>query len=469
MRRDALTFSCVFLLAITAGAQSVPQSTSVPVRLNTPAVVSSSAEPALDPRKTYGLAELIDFAEARNPATRVAWEQAKVRAAEIGIARAALFPTIAVAAVEQQTRDRVLFGNAFYRQDINSVLPIVSVYYAVIDFGRSAGIEGAQAGLLAADFAFNNTHRQVIYAVTSAYYRLDSALAQQQAADATLMNAQTVQQAVEARLKNGLATLPDVLEARAATAQASYELETVRGLQRLAHGQLAEALGVRPTVAISVQPIGVTSLALGESADAFIGRALAKRPDLLAQAAQIQAAAAAVRSARSKYFPDVVFSGSGGDQYQNGYQPPGPAVSSTGVTWMAKLSANWTLFDGRARYNDLDRARSAQRQSEAEYAEMQDRIADEVWAAYSNVQTSLERQGAARALLAASQQSYDAVLEAYRYGVKNFLDVVAAQRTLAQARTDDVQSQAEVFINFAQLAFASGDLAPLPNGAVHNP
>lgn len=432
-------------------------------------MVSSSAEPALDPRKTYGLAELIDFAEARNPATRVAWEQAKVRAAEIGIARAALFPTIAVAAVEQQTRDRVLFGNAFYRQDINSVLPIVSVYYAVIDFGRSAGIEGAQAGLLAADFAFNNTHRQVIYAVTSAYYRLDSALAQQQAADATLMNAQTVQQAVEARLKNGLATLPDVLEARAATAQASYELETVRGLQRLAHGQLAEALGVRPTVAISVQPIGVTSLALGESADAFIGRALAKRPDLLAQAAQIQAAAAAVRSARSKYFPDVVFSGSGGDQYQNGYQPPGPAVSSTGVTWMAKLSANWTLFDGRARYNDLDRARSAQRQSEAEYAEMQDRIADEVWAAYSNVQTSLERQGAARALLAASQQSYDAVLEAYRYGVKNFLDVVAAQRTLAQARTDDVQSQAEVFINFAQLAFASGDLAPLPNGAVHNP
>lgn len=91
---------------------------------------------------------------------------------------------------------------------------------------------------------------------------------------------------------------------------------------------------------------------------------------------------------------------------------------------------------------------------------MQDRIAAEVWAAYSNVQTSLHRQDAARALLTASEQSYNAALEAYRLGVKNFLDVVSAQRTLAQARTAQVESQAEVLTNFAQLAFATADLAP---------
>ena len=93
---------------------------------------------------------------------------------------------------------------------------------------------------------------------------------------------------------------------------------------------------------------------------------------------------------------------------------------------------------------------------------MADHIAQEVWAAYSNVQTSLHRQEAAKVLLTAAEQSYDAALEAYRFGVKNFLDVVAAQRALAQARTAQVQSQAEVLTDFAQLAFATGDSVATP-------
>jgi outer membrane protein TolC len=100
---------------------------------------------------------------------------------------------------------------------------------------------------------------------------------------------------------------------------------------------------------------------------------------------------------------------------------------------------------------------------------MQDRAANEIYAAYSNVQTSIHRQQAAQALLTASEQSYDAALEAYRYGVKNFLDVVSAQRTLAQARTAQVQSQAEVLTNFAQLAFSTGDLIPPPASTAPKP
>src|SRR5687767_5876121 len=44
---------------------------------------------------------------------------------------------------------------------------------------------------------------------------------------ANLANAQTVQRAAEDRLKQGLATLPDVLEARSATAQAEFDLQVV--------------------------------------------------------------------------------------------------------------------------------------------------------------------------------------------------------------------------------------------------
>src|SRR5438132_13826120 len=41
--------------------------------------------PAINPRKTYNLAELIDIAQRSNPHTRVAWERARMAAAAAGL------------------------------------------------------------------------------------------------------------------------------------------------------------------------------------------------------------------------------------------------------------------------------------------------------------------------------------------------------------------------------------------------
>ena len=41
----------------------------------------------LDPAKIYTLAELIDIAEQQNPQTRLAWQQAKARAADLEMAK----------------------------------------------------------------------------------------------------------------------------------------------------------------------------------------------------------------------------------------------------------------------------------------------------------------------------------------------------------------------------------------------
>jgi hypothetical protein len=41
----------------------------------------------IDPERTYSLAELIDLAQAHNPEMRVAWEQARARAAARGAER----------------------------------------------------------------------------------------------------------------------------------------------------------------------------------------------------------------------------------------------------------------------------------------------------------------------------------------------------------------------------------------------
>ena len=208
--------------------------------------VPAAARPALDPDHSYTLPELVDLAERTNPETRVAWEQAKQKAAAAGVARSALFPTVAALA-SASINQYSLFVTRFYHEDLATFPAALNLSYTIFDFGtRGAKIDQAKAELLAADFSFNDTHRKIVFQVTETYYRLLDAMSQEDAAQATLTDAQTVQQAVEARLANGLATLPDVLEARAATAQAQYELASVQGLEEIARGALATILGVSP-------------------------------------------------------------------------------------------------------------------------------------------------------------------------------------------------------------------------------
>ena len=88
---------------------------------------------------------------------------------------------------------------------------------------------------------------------------------------------------------------------------------------------------------------------------------------------------------------------------------------------------------------------------------LRDKIADEVWAAYTNMRTALGQQQAAAALLTASQESYEAAHQSYGYGVRNLLDVVSAQKVLAQARSEDVSARMQLLLTATNLAFQTAD------------
>jgi outer membrane protein len=72
----------------------------------------------IDPKKFYTLPELIDLAEKHNPETRASWQRAKIRAAELGIARSAYFPTLTAAVYAASLRQPALYDGYFHRQTI---------------------------------------------------------------------------------------------------------------------------------------------------------------------------------------------------------------------------------------------------------------------------------------------------------------------------------------------------------------
>jgi outer membrane protein TolC len=415
----------------------------------------------IDLHRRYTLAELIDLAQRHNPETRVAWEEAKARAASLGVARSALFPTIAAVALAATIRQAVLIGEFFHRQTEGVFQPTLHIEYLVFDFGgRGGAIDLAKANLLVANLNFNDTHRRIIFQIASAYYRMLNAAGQRDAAEISLKNAQTVEEDASNRLSNGLATKPDVLEATAVRAQSDYDLQAAIGAEDIARGDLATVLGLPPGTAFEVQGIGelATPSAMADSIDQDIDRAFAQRPELLAQVARVRASNAAIKQARSTYFPVLGFSGDGGLARAYGQQDLLPGHYAQGEYWDVGLQLKWTLFDGTRREHEIAEAQAEKKAAQATIDNLRDQVADEVWTAYTNMRTALRQQQAATALLAASGQSYEAARESYGYGVRNLLDVVSAQKTLAQARSEDVFARTQLLLQVTNLAFQTGDL-----------
>jgi outer membrane protein len=463
--------ACVALATLFCAGLSILRAQSAPVAVDRPwhppeetqiigGMQHFHSPPHFDPENVYSLAELIDFAEGHNPETRLAWELARAQAASLGVARSELFPTIASVAFAGVSREEAKFGSQFYRQTIPILQLSLDLNYTIFDFGARRGRINAEAArLLVSNFEFNDTHRRIIYDVSLTYYRLLNAAGQEEAAGASLVNAQAVQQAAEERLRNGLATLPDVLEARSATAQAQYDLQAALGIEQIARGDLATALGVSVRTRIRVQPLNELAVpeSLSDTVEEAISRSLERRPDLQSQLALIRAAEAERQQARASFYPRLDVNAGPSAQSLYLMQQNLPWGHTADLTGGVALSLSWTVFDGGARKSRLEETRARVAAAEARAAVTRDQIEDQVWAAYSNLNTAFRQRESANALLSAATQSYSAALRSYNYGVRNLLDVTNAQKVLAQARSTEILARTQVLSALADLAFRTGD------------
>jgi outer membrane protein len=418
-------------------------------------------EASIDEGHVYSLGELIDIAESNNPTTRAAWNRAKMTAASVGIAKSELYPTIVATAAGRAYLNPQLFYQTFVVQDIGAFDTAVHLAYTLVDFGaRRTEITAAQARLVAANLSFNNEHLILIRQVSVAYFSLLNARGLREAAEDSLNDAKTTEAAAQERRNNGLATVPEVLEAKAATAKATYDLKSAIGAEQVEIGDLARAITANPVKPLKVEPLDQLRIpdALDQSVQDAINTAFKDRPDLQADEARVHAAQAEVKHAYASYYPSLTFEGSKGWLRAFGEQDGYPGVYAQTHTYDAVLGLKWTVFDGLLRESRVTQAKAEEKVATEEVRDRQDEITNQVWNDYTNATTALEQRQAAAALLSAASESYSAALESYKDGVRNFLDVLAAENALAQARAIDVTARTQVLQTFTDLEFRTGDL-----------
>jgi outer membrane protein TolC len=383
----------------------------------------------LDTTHTYSLAELIDLTERNNPSTRIAWERARQRAEELGIAKSSYYPLLAGQAAFADSRSvlpfpKPLASRGYVMVEVPAVVPEVTLDYLIFDFGkREAKVDAATAEKLAAGANFIQANQTVAFRVASAHYQLLTQQERLAAAEATLKTAQTTADAADFQLRNGRSTLPDLLNARAEESQAVFDRESADGDEKIARVALTETVGVEPSPDITIDSANSTPLPsdLAATIDKLIDRAMADRPDLAAQAAEIRVADDAIRAARAEYWPQIVLQGSAAQTSLWPTADYGELGNASEPTWSAALAIQWRIFDAGARKNEVARAESKKREAQDEMRDKRDEATREVWTAYIAFRTALRKEQAAVALLESANASYSASLDAYKYGVKNLI------------------------------------------------
>jgi len=314
---------------------------------------------------------------------------------------------------------------------------------------------------MAANVGFNATHQKVVFEVTRKFYELSNARQKVLVGKAALRAAQTIEESANARLKNGLTTKPELLQAQQQTAQSSFDLEAALGAESDAEIALIESLGIPPTARLKIADIASLPLPSppDQSVDALIDTALSHRPDLVAKLAILRAKEAEVRRARADFYPKVALDAHVGRLRLDVSIDDSDFFGDDHTVYGAGIAIEVPIFDGFERREKLRLAEADLRAAESELAGARDAAVREVWKAFTDFKTALRKQDAAAKLLAAAENADAAVLDSYQHGLSTYVEVVNAQRNVTTARSVGSETRAAIFTSAAALALSVGDLA----------
>ncbi len=395
------------------------------------------------------LAALTAFALAHNPATRVAFANLQAAAYGLGVADSAFFPTLTFSDSATRAQANTTAGFSIPIQNVDS--GALSLSYVLLDFGaRAAQREQALAQVYVAGFDNNSALQSVALSVTQNYYQLIGEQALVRAYHQTAREDRASLDAAQIKQQSGLATISDVLQARAALAQAQSDWIAAQAQMRADMGGLAESCGLPADEKVPVMPLDVSRPPplLTPPLRSLMRRAERNNPSILASSAQVVASHATVRADEAAGLPSIDVTGTAGKRFQ--------ATLGPSQNWSVSVNVRVPIFGGFKDAYQIQQARAQERSAQASLAEQTQKIDMTVYQDYETVLGARSAAGAARLAVASARASLTAIKAQYKVGLATMLDVLTAQATLTTAEQTAIQDVTTAYVQLANLADALG-------------
>ena len=254
---------------------------------------------------------------------------------------------------------------------------------------------------------------------------------------------------IDARVASGGALNADLLRARSRRRRREADVAERKGQQRMAAAGLARLTGAPadttyvPTEAPpAVQPL------TGDEAT-WTGRALGRRPLLVAVQRKADAAASIVKSEKRSLLPDL---GVTGQLFDNRI-----GVNDGSQAWAVGVGLRWSAFDG-SRGKRQAAAVAEERAAHADVRAAADQVRLEVALAYRRAVTARERHAAAAGGAEEGREAFRVIQERRKAGMATLTDELETETAAMGAELEEIGAAAEVAMADAALERAAGEI-----------
>jgi len=308
-------------------------------------------------------------------------------------------------------------------------------------FRRFAENRSADADYESADANLTNQQFQVTLQVKQAFFNALAADELLRVSDTRIRRAEEQLKVAKEKLAAGSATRSDTLRSAVEVGNARLQYLNAVTSQASTRASLARLIGFDGPV----QPMGDSALYVLPPLDtaALRGELLQSAPTIIAAEANAKAAAASVAVARAAYFPTLT------GTFSQSWS--GTDIGALDDAWSARLSLQWSLFNGFVREANLTRSAVSRESAEAQADDARRQASAQLTQALATLESSRAQIAIAVASLAAAQEDLRVVQERYRLGAATIVEVLTSQVTLDQAEVDAIRARLDFLVARAQL------------------
>ncbi len=306
-----------------------------------------------------------------------------------------------------------------------------------IDFwGKYARADEAARARLLAQTASRGMVLTTLYAnVTQSYFALRALDTQTELAERTLATRQENLRLQKRRFETGVIGAIDLRQAESEEASVQATLQQARLSRSNAESALTVLLGRKPTdilrpVLARGADLGTLYAAQAIPAD-LPSDVLNRRPDIVSAEQNLIAANADIGQARAAYFPKISLTAGVGQQSQDMSTLFNPAS----LFWNAIGNLTQPVFRAGAIGAVVAAANSRQQQALAQYTQTVQNAFRDVHDALTNVDTGRDIANTTAQRIVALRETLRLAELRYKSGYSSYLEVLNAQRDLAQAES----------------------------------
>lgn len=406
------------------------------------------------PRLT--VADAIRTAVSGNPLLDAARRRALAARADIGSARADLFPQVDVQAQYTHESAPASIQIPGTPQTItvgvsDSTVTSINARQYIYTGGRlPALISQAEALYDAAVAQLGSAEADTALQVRQAFYNVLLAQANVTAQERNLSAAQSQLRDANTRFEAGVSARFDVLRAETQVSQAEQSLLEARNSVETAFVALNRAMGVPQSRRWTIVDPGLAPLPAEPLPD-LVAAARRGRGEVLAARAQAAAQEAGINIARAEGLPTLSIAASYNIvSTQNPFQNSG---------WIISATAALNLFNGGRTRADVSAAQARTEEARANLEDVTQGVEQDVRQSYLNLVTSQRTMDTAETTLRQAEEAYDVATVRYQAGVGTATELADALAQLAQARANLNQARYNYNIVWARLQRALGRIA----------